>query len=343
MTTTIVPFTAEYLDAAAVLLAARHSDDRREFPELPQRFEDPTLARPVLEALVAEPDMAGVVALCGETPAGFMLGAPVFVAATETWAGFSWPRSAIVPFTAHAAEREARAQLYPRMYAALGEGWLRAGINAHSGWVPTDRESTEVWSDLGFGRFIDLAVRDTSVPVTAGNGNAMAIDARRAEPEDAELVQALVTDFFRSFADPPIFVPFLPETSADRRRFVTEHLNDPACSFWLAFVDSRPVGMQLFVEPKSPHWDLSALETPDRSIYLHFAYTASDARSAGIGAALVRRTLAWARETGYDYCAAHYVTASRAAAFWRGLGFRPISRWLSRVVDERAIWAHGRD
>jgi len=61
----------------------------------------------------------------------------------------------------------------------------------------------------------------------------------------------------------------------------------------------------------------------------------------GVGAALFARTMAWAREAGYDDCMVHFLTASRAAPFWRGLGFQPVSEWMRRLVDERAIWAHG--
>jgi hypothetical protein len=33
-----------------------------------------------------------------------------------------------------------------------------------------------------------------------------------------------------------------------------------------------------------------------------------------------------------------FVTASRAAPFWRTLGFRPVSYLLRRVVDDRMAW-----
>jgi GNAT superfamily N-acetyltransferase len=101
--------------------------------------------------------------------------------------------------------------------------------------------------------------------------------------------------------------------------------------------------MQLFVEPTSPEWHLSRQQAPERCVYCFLACTVPEARSRGVGAALFARSTTWAREAGYEHCAAHYLTASRATPFWRGLGFRPISHWLSRAVDERVIWAHGRD
>ena len=130
-------------------------------------------------------------------------------------------------------------------------------------------------------------------------------------------------------------MPFLPETASERRRFVADHLADAASPHWLAFANERLVGMQIFVEPHSPHWHQPALETPPRALYLSLACTAPEARSLGVGAALSAHTMAWARETGYDCCMAHYLTASRAASFWQGLGFRPVSYWLNRTIDER--------
>ena len=68
-----------------------------------------------------------------------------------------------------------------------------------------------------------------------------------------------------------------------------------------------------------------------------------EARGTGLGAALYRRSMAWARDAGSERCSVHYFNASRASSFWRGLGFQPASRWMVRTVDERAVWAHGRN
>jgi len=48
--------------------------------------------------------------------------------------------------------------------------------------------------------------------------------------------------------------------------------------------------------------------------------------------------LAWAREAGYTSCMVDFMTASRAAPFWRNLGFGPVSYLLRRVVDDRVAW-----
>jgi GNAT superfamily N-acetyltransferase len=341
MSVTIVPFTADHLDAAASLLAARHRRDRAWVPALSPVYEDPAAARPVLDDLLTADGGCGVIALRDGAVVAYLLGAPVLRSPTDAFAAFHHPRAAEIPYDGHAAAPADGAALFPRLYAVLAQEWVSHGLVGHYITIPANPDASEPWWDLGFGRFIALSVR-TTPPAERVRQNEMDITIRRATPDDAVAVQALTTEFFRTVADPPIFVPFLPETAAERQRFVAEHLADPGCPVWLAFADDRLVSLQLFVEPTSTHWDQSPLATPQRTVYLFIACTAPEARSTGVGAAFVDRTLAWAREAGYDHCTAHYLTSSRANPFWRGLGFQPVSYWLFRAVDERVIWANGR-
>jgi GNAT superfamily N-acetyltransferase len=340
MSVSILPFADEHIAPAAALLAARHQHDHVQHPDLPPRYEEPVATRTVLQELLAEEGMAGVVALCDGNLTGFLLGKPELSASTGA-AGFMCPRSAEITHEGHAVARGDDGTLVRRLYTALAAGWVADGLVAHYITVPAVRDAEEPWVDLGFGRAAGLSVRDTAPPAEQVFGQASTITVRRAGADDGETAHTLVRDLVRSFADPPIFIPFLPEGTAARRTLVAEHLADPACPIWLAFQDGRPVGMQAFVEPTSPHWFISPLRSPERCVYLFLACTVPDARSSGIGAALFQQTMVWAQEAGYERCALHCMTASRAAAFWRGLGFRPISHWLCRVVDERITWAKG--
>ena len=342
MSVSIVPFTADHLDAAATLLAARHRHDRTRTPNLSPAYEDPAATRPVVHDLLTADGACGVVARRQGAVVAYLLGATDLRSPTDTFAGFTHPRAAEIPYAGFAADPGDGAAFYPRLYAALAGDWVSHGLLGHYITVPANAEASEPWWDLRFGRFIELGVRATAPSAERPIQTGMDLEVRRATADDAEAVQALTTEFFRTVAAPPIFVPFLPETAAERERFVTEHLADPGCPTWLAFVDGRLAGLQLFVEPTSPHWHQSPLETPPRALYLFIVCTVPEARGTGVGAAFVGRTMAWAREAGYDFCLAHYLTASRAAPFWRGLGFQPVSHWMSRSVDERVIWANGR-
>lgn len=341
MTVTIVPFSTEYLESAAALLAARNQADRIHAPDLPPEYEDPAATLPLLRELLAMEGTGGVVALREGCVAGYLLGTLDLGAPTHTFAGFAHPRAVDIPYAGYASGHEDGALLYPRLYAALAQEWLRNGLIGHAITVPTRTDALEIWADLGFSRFVALSVRETAAVAEIAPACGGELEFRRAAEADEEALDALVTELFRSFSEPPIFVPFLPETAVERRRFVAERLVDPACAFWLASARGRPVGMQLFVEPRSPHWHEPKLETPRRALYLFLAATAAEARSMGVGAALTAHTMAWAREAGYERCTAHFLTASRAAAFWQGQGFRPMTHWLTRTIDERTTWARG--
>jgi GNAT superfamily N-acetyltransferase len=341
MTLTITPFATEHLEQAAALLANRHRYDRISVPDLPPEYEDPAATLPILGDLLETDGASGVVALRDGRVAGYLLGTLDIEAPTHTFAGFTHPRAVDIPGAGYAASPDDGASLYPRLYAAMAREWVSQGLLGHTITVPSRPDVLEIWSNLGFGRFIALSVRDTSASVEVESARGLELEFRRATADDEEALNALMTELFRSFSDPPIFVPFLPETTSARQRLVTERLADPASPFWLALARGRPVGMQLLVEPHSAHWHEPKLETPGRSLYLFLASTAPEARGTGVGAALTAHTMAWAREAGYERCTAHFLTASRAAGFWQGLGFRPMTHWLSRTIDERTTWARG--
>jgi GNAT superfamily N-acetyltransferase len=341
MSVTIRPFASDHLESAAALLAARHRRDRRWAPALSATYEDPAATLPVLQGLLDAADAHGVVALREGRIMAYLIGRLELVSPTDTYAGFAFSRGADIGYAGYAADPDDGTPLVPRLYAALAQGWVANGLIEHSISIPANPITGEPWLELGFGRFVALGVRSTS-PLTEGvTRRELNIEIRRATIADEVAVQTLVTELFRTFADPPIFVPYLPETTAQRHRHIAELLADPACPAWLAIRNGCPLGIQVFEEPHSSHWHQSKLQSPSQALYLHLACTASEARGTGVGAALFARTMEWAREAGYASCMVHYFTSSRAASFWRGIGFHPISYWMKRVIDERAIWGRG--
>lgn len=342
MSLTIVPFAEEHIEPAAALLAERHRCDRTWAPGLPAAYEAVDAARSALVQTFAEKGTRGFAAVRGGHLAGYMLGVPALMAPAELYAGFVRSRSAEVLFAGHAAEPADCGLLYRALYTELADHWLADGLTAHYVTAPANRATDDVWLDLGFARFIEMGIVETALAGAADDGPAD-VTFRQAGPDDEDAVQTLVSELFRSFADAPIFVPFLPETAAARRQSVTEHLADPTCPHWLALCDGQPVAMLLFKEPTSPHWNQSKMESSERGLYCSLACTMPEARGTGLGAALFRRSMAWARDAGYERCSVHYFNASRASSFWRGLGFQPASRWMVRAIDERAVWANGRN
>jgi GNAT superfamily N-acetyltransferase len=348
MTVTIVPFTTDHLAPAATLLAARHQADRTWAPDLSSEYEDPAATLPLLHDLLREDGanrphhasegMSGVVAVDHGTVIGYLLGAPAFGSPTRPFAGFRHPRMIEIPSAGHAADPDTAPTIYPRLYVALAEQWVANGFIDHYITVPARPDVLEIWQDLGFSRFIAMNVRPTAAPEAPATRKAADIVVRRATPDDEDVVYELVTEMFRSFAEAPSFVPFLPETARERRQFVADYLADPGSHQWLAVVNDRVVGLQTVDEPTSPLWYQAAIQAPPHAVYLFLGSTLPEARSRGIGAALFMHAMAWAREAGYDTCMLDFLTASRAAPFWRGLGCQTVSYLLRRSVDERAIW-----
>lgn len=341
MGTHILSFRHEHLEPAADLLAARHRLDRVHVAALPDEFEDASASLPALQDLLDDAGTEGVVAVRDGSVVGYMIGSRDYRSPASAYAALVRPRSASIPYAGFAAVADDSDALYHRLYASLAQRWVAAGVTRHYVTAPARGSSRETWSRFGFGQFITLAVRPTSPVEGRNDGPEANIGIRRATGDDEGIVQDLITELFRTFADAPIFLPYLEETAAERRRFISEHMADPACPYWLALLDGRVVGVQVFEEPHSPQWHQAALTTPPRALYMFFACTAPDARGKGVGATFVRHTMAWAREAGYDSCLLHYLSASRAAAFWAELGFRPIAEWRHRSVDDRAIWASG--
>jgi GNAT superfamily N-acetyltransferase len=342
MSLQIVPLTADHLEGVATLLAARHRRDRKACPDLPATYEEPTATLPILNDLLAAEGASGVVALDAGRVVGYLLGAENIGLPTRAFAGFTLPRAADIDYAGHAVDPEGGVRLPAQLYTALAQCWVRRGLTGHYITTPLHREASEPWWELGFGQFITMGARTTTVRDEPAARPRPDLEIRRATTDDEGVLQDAITDFIRTFAEAPMFVPYMPETAAARRRYIAEHLADPGSPIWLAFANGQLVGLHIFQEPTSAHWHKSPLATPPRSLYLLFAYTAPEGRSTGIGAALVRHTLKWAREMGYDTCTVEWVTSSRAAHFWRRQGFQPLLCLMNRAVDSRAVWADGR-
>lgn len=335
----IVPFAPQHAEPAAALLAARHRVDRGRAPELPLRFEDAGETLGVLRALL-DAGASGVVALRSDRLVGFLIGEPVLVPPTDWRAQFHRPRSADVPYAAHAVDSTEGADLARDLYAALAPCWVGAGLYAHYVGVPAaDREAEEGWISLGFGRQFTIAVRsaDPGPELAGAVGGAVAI--RRAGPGDLDAVMNLIEALWRYHAGPPIYTPMPPETAADRRAYNERMLADPANAYWLAERDGRPVAVHTY---EAPTGFPSPLAIPDRAVLLLQAYTVPEVCGGGVGRALLRHGLTHARDHGAAQCLVPFAAANSAGPrFWLAHGFRPVLHGLCRVVDERIAWAGG--
>jgi GNAT superfamily N-acetyltransferase len=337
---TVVPFTADHLDAAAALLAARHRADRARAPELPARFEQADEAHALLQSLLDE-GSSGEAAVRDGRLEGYLLGAAELVHPASGTAQFVRPRTARIENAGHAVDPATAEATYRRLYTALAARWLAAALFVHDVDVPAaDRDAVAAWFGLGFGQSFVQAARDTG-PLAVGD-EAPGLEIRPAAAADHATILALADGLHRSFAASPTYRPYLPELVPDVHAHQAELLADPHVTHWVAARAGRVVGFQSVIAPASAAWFLAPLAAPERGVYLFQAFVVPEARGTGVGTALLARALGWAREAGYEHCSLHYLAASPAAGFWRGHDFRPLVCTLSRHVDERIAWVRAR-
>ncbi|MGI8552857.1 MAG: GNAT family N-acetyltransferase [Dehalococcoidia bacterium] len=376
---TIVPFTAEHLDAAAELLTARHRADRCHDPRLPERFEDPNVAREAIQAALAERGASGAAALHEGSLTGYLIGAPLLAAPGSIAARYVRPRSVWIDQAGHAVEASDGYETYRELYAVLAPIWLAAGCFTHYAELPAqDRQALAAWYSLGFGQEETRALRS----VDAGAKNQFKLETastvgtrtERATVPDRELRtenrepgtenrelrtrnrDPVAFEIRRAGPDDLAAVLHLEEG------LYRYHAAPPISLPYLpeALDGVRREHQQAIVNPAHAYWlalqdgravglqvfvpaSDSPMITPERCIHLDDAYVEQGGRSAGVGSALLDRGLAWAREQGFDFCTVSWRTQNLSGGrFWPRNGFQPVRYQLSRSIDERIAWADGR-
>lgn len=320
------------LAACGALLAARHRGDRARLPMLDPAFEDSGTA----ETAVRETWKAtgeGAVALQGGRIIGYCMARRLFIPETEMAAIFVPPRAvAIPPFGHAAAAGQDATAVYRALYACLAEEWVRDGLLVHRVEVMAgDREVEEAWLSLGFGRAMTAATRPTEQPV---EGRAAEVTIERATPGDLETVYGLSQELAAHHRRAPMFWANPAEAQGAMRRFIQGTLASEIPTF-LAREGGRAVGMQSFLVPGFAPESLPA----GQRLYLFEGVVSERARSSGVGTALLRASMAWARGAGYALCTLHWAAGNYSGApFWLGHGFVPVQHTMERRVDERTLW-----
>jgi GNAT superfamily N-acetyltransferase len=306
----LVPFAPEHLEAAARLLADRHSRHRAEEPLLGGGD-----VRPWLDDAWAAAGTSGAAALREGELVGYLFGA---VRENDVWGRHVWVERA-----GHAVREP---ELVRDLYAAAAPAWLEAGAKLHLALVPWADWALDPWYRLGFAQMHMEAIRAAgAADVEAPPG----VTVRRGGPPDLDshaLPQARL--IWEHQAGPAAFTGLTPPPQATLRADWAETLAEPGVVFLVAEEDGRPVGHSLLY-PADP-----ALGVPEGAVYLATTATVPEARGRGIGLALAAASLRAAREEG----APAVVTSWRipnllASRFWPARGFRPAFVRLSRVLE----------
>src|SRR5579859_1335960 len=114
-----VPFSAELIEKAAILLAAQHQQDRVSRPELPVRFEQPEVAQRAITVAYERPQTQGVAALSGGTLLGYLFGT---LTINSLWGRTGWVRR-----VGFALAPDQPLELLGDLYARLGQQWVDYG------------------------------------------------------------------------------------------------------------------------------------------------------------------------------------------------------------------------
>jgi GNAT superfamily N-acetyltransferase len=323
------------LDAAAALLAGRQQRDRAREPLLPARYEDPAACRELVAAELDEERAVGVIARAEGEPVGFMVMTANLFHPTSMVAGFFPSRPASIGYAGHAAREDVAFDATRAMYAALADDFVRRGFFDHLVYIaPRDPVLNEAWASLGFGRALTAAIR--GVEPVAGEG-APGVEVHAAAAEDAEVIFALNDELSVHHSRAPIFMPLLREAEAGSHEFQRSLLAEPEANpHFVAYRDGVPVAMNTFM---APGW-ISRLIAPEKTIYLYQGVVSEDARGGGVGTAVLKAGIDWARSQGYEHVALHFASANiPGARFWQGQGFRPVEHRYVRHIDERIAWA----
>ena len=225
--------------------------------------------------------------------------------------------------------------VYREMYAVLADHFVKLGYFDHLVAVsPPDAGTAEAWASLGFGRNAVAALRDVA-PTQKPQAK---LELHQAGAEDAEVIFKLSEELTLHHAKSPIFWPFLRETDESSHEMQRGLLTDPqANAHWVAYERGKPVGMNTFMPPAF----LSPMLVPPKTVYLYQGIVTGDARTGGVGTALLSRGAEWAREQGYEYMTLHFAAPNlQGARFWQSSGFVPVEFGLRRRVDDRIAWAN---
>jgi len=337
MRVTVERFQRLHTRGAAALLAARHARDRARDERLPVDYASPDACAPLIEQALAVNGAYGGVALVDGEMAGYQIGEPMLVSPTDMSASFFAPRSMNVWYPAHAAQEGAEYDVYRALYAFVAAHFVEAGYFDHNIFVSaSDAAVEEACVSLGFGRLVTAAIRtlDGAPPVSASG----TVDVHEASSEDARVIEELAEELLLHHTHSPIFMPYPRESTVGHQAFQSQLLADrEANPHFVAYRDGKALGMNTFM---APDW-LNELVRPEGTWYLYQGVVSGAARGEGVGRAILRRGLEWARERGYAHVGLHFASANISAArFWLGNGFTPVEHRMSRHVDERIAWAN---
>ena len=339
---TVRDATAGDLEACAALLASRHRRDRALTSMLPDAFEESGRCAELLGTLHTSELATGAVAEAGGEVVAFMFGQRALHAADHWLAQYFPPRSIGIPLHGHAsAEATDTLAAYRVLYGHLADGWIAGGFFNHRvEFIAADEEQLDTWFRMGFGATTTYAGRDVS-PIEA-RALEEGTEIRRGNVEDHAEVDRLESVNGQFHNRGPVFWPYLWDDVRESASGLSKYaLERDRHAIFLATRGTDTLGMQMLFSGMA-FGPVQA--TPERTAYLFHGVVDPELRGGGVGTALAKQSLDWARESEHDYITLHYASMNPLGGpFWEARGFEAITYSAERRIDERVAWARPGD
>ncbi|WP_431951565.1 N-acetyltransferase family protein [Actinacidiphila sp. bgisy167] len=336
MTVAISPLTTEHVPESAALLDRWYARARKSLPHQSGRTTAPPAGEGLLGGVLAAPGAEAVLARGGGTLAGYLVATPLDVADDDLAALRAHPRSALVPYGAHALRGGRDGEDVLRaLYAAVAERLVAQRRHVHYVDLPADEAVAAAWFRGGFGleRVRGLmAVR----PRGRQPRGVEALSVRRAGPGDLDRIGRMAVEAARADRGTAVFRPQPERALAALRTHYADALADARSGAWIAARRGEEIGMVVLTPAAS------GPVVPDGCVELAEAYVTQAARGEGISRVLLATALAWAYDSGYRHITASWPAASPVSAgHWPAVGFRPVAYRLQRILDPRiSVTAH---
>lgn len=333
MSTSIVPFSSEFLPQAALLLAQRHQRDRTVLPAFPARFTEPAVAGQAIEAALQRKQASGFAALVDGQLVAYLIGDMVI---DNTWGRSGWVRTAGCAYAPAAG-----VEIVRELYAALGARWVDYGIFSHFALLPvSDPALLHAWFSLSFGieqihALADLTTIDLTLPSMPPG-----LEIRKAGPADRHHLATMSDVIWKTQVKALVWGVMMPESQQEQAAGWAELVDESDVTVWLALQAGEVVGCQGYWPAEE---SADNLLIPGSCMHLSVAGTREAARGQGIGTRLTHCGFAHAKAAGYRFCEADWRSTNLLAArFWPRQGFQPMVYRLVRRLDQRIAWADGR-
>jgi GNAT superfamily N-acetyltransferase len=304
------PFAETHLDAAAELLARRHT---RHLEHEPLLASEPDF-RAEVEQAWNEEGAGGSVVFDGSALRGYLFASPRSFSNT----GLTW---LVAGFAGMALEGDA--ELVRDLYAHAATRWVSEGHTRHGVYVPSSEpELIDAWFRLCFGASGATAARET-----APDSFETSLTVRDGRADDLEAAARLDAAMADSMQPAPSFSGMESTPEDELLEEWRGTWDDDQFKHFVAEADGRPVGHLVLYTGRE------GLRIPEGSIDLAAASTEPEARGSGVGRALTAHALTWAHEHGYGVMTTDWrMTNLFASRFWPKRGFRPTFLRMYRSI-----------